>query len=177
MPNLNHRFFGMSKGAGGTMNTRKKVFIACVLMAMSVSVKCDAAVSLNTGVKCVKLSSGIACDRPPESQLSAGGEFTTNCGGVAVTVISQCATDNAGSGAAVLSDDKLRMMVGGANANCWCKIISPVVSAWVPMGTGSSLCNIQSDSGIINETGCLQACASYLEYGEYNNMFFEHILW
>lgn len=174
MPNLNHRFFGMSKGAGGTMNTRKKVFIACVLMAMSVSVKCDAAVSLNTGVKCVKLSSGTLCDRPPESQLSAGGEFTTNCGGVAVTVISQCATDDAGSGAAVLSDDKLRMMVGGANANCWCKIISPVVSAWVPAGKGSSLCSIQSYYGAINEIGCLQACASYLESGS-NNAFFEHI--
>ena len=158
------------------MNTRKKVFIACMLTTMSVSVKCDAAVSLNTGVKCVKLSSQIACDRPPESQLSAGGEFTTNCGGVAVTVISQCATDDAGSGAAVLPDEKLRMMVNGANTNCWCKMISPGVSAWVPMGKGSSLCSIQS-YGAISEIGCLRACASYLEMGEYNNEFFEHILW
>lgn len=176
MPNLNHRFFGMSKGAGGTMNTRKKVFIACVLMAMSVSVKCDAAVSLNTGVKCVKLSSGIACDLPPASQLHAGGEFTTNCGGVAVTVISQCATDNAGSGAAVLPDEKLRMLVNGTNDNCWCKIISPVVSAWVPAGTGSSLCNVTNNYGVISEIGCMDACVEYLRNGP-NNAFFEHILW
>lgn len=161
------------------MNTRKKVFIACVLMAMSVSVKCDAAVSLNTGVKCVKLSSETTCDFPEYNSSTYSswrpGEITLDCGGVAVTVISQCATDEAGSGAAVLPDDKLRMMVGGANANCWCKMISPVVSAWVPMGKGSSLCNI-NDAGI-DESGCIKACAEYLHDGYYNNEYFEHILW
>lgn len=159
------------------MNTRKKVFIACLLMAMSVSVKCDAR-SLNTGVKCVKLSSGTTCyfSEYDSSTYSSWkpGEITLDCDGVAVTVISQCANDNAGSGAAVLSDDKLRMMVGGANANCWCKMISPALSAWVPMGTGSSLCNIQS-SGYIDESGCIKACAEYLYNGSYNNEYFEHI--
>jgi len=168
----------MSKGAGGTMNTRKKVFIACVLMAMSVSVKCDAAVSLNTGVECVKLSSETTCYFPEYGSSTYSswkpGEITLDCDGVAVTVISQCATDDAGSGAAVLPDDKLRMLVGGTNTSCWCKIISPVVSAWVPVGAGSSLCNIQS-SGYIDESGCIKACAEYLYNGSSNNEYFEHI--
>lgn len=175
MPNLNHRFFGMSKGAGGTMNTRKKVFIACVLMAMSVSVKCDAAVSLNTGVKCVKLSSEHTCYFPYSDDPN-DGEVTLDCDGVAVTVISQCANDNAGSGAAVLPDENLRMMVNGTNDNCWCKIISPVVSAWVPAGKGSSLCNVSGGYGYVNEIGCMDACVEYLRNGP-NNAFYEHILW
>lgn len=164
------------------MNTRKKVFIACILTTMSVSVKCDAAVSLNTGVKCVKLSSRTTCDFPEYNSSTYSswkpGEITLNCDGVAVTIISQCANNDAGSGAAVLPDDGLRMVVGdGLNSSCWCKMISPVVSAWVPMGNGSSLCKVDSGDGLIDEGECIKVCAEYLKYGNYNNMFFEHILW
>lgn len=153
MPNLNHRFFGMSKGAGGTMNTRKKVFIACMLTTI-------VAPAYALRLKCVALTSDTIC--PDASFSGYGMEFTANCQSTAlgsrrvpVTVIGMCAGGQQTVGTAQADSAFLFGSSTSTSQNgCWCKVISPVRSKWVSAG---------GCSGDNNMTvKCLSLCAQQL---------------